>query len=227
MRRCFIFDLAVIIVFWAWSTHRLQARIPIYQDTAIFARTGATSWNLPNGSSIASATASLNDMRDVVIDVNFVGSTGNPGLFFGTWNDGQPQGGIVAHASDTILGDPVINANRQAAYTVGLNADPFVYDAGLMSSAPVNYPLGVTSSSNLQIGRRTAGRSLGIGVRGRHLRYVSAAVLRFSVGHRLRQRSRSRRLESLLVSLYARCQRTGRSGGRTADRGQGLHGCRI
>jgi hypothetical protein len=136
----------------------LQAAIPSYHTPTIYARTGVTSFNLPGGSSLASPTVSMDDNRDVGLDVNFVGNTGNPGLFYGQYDNGSPSGGIVADASDTISGDPYLNGVGQAVFTVGLDGDPFLYDRKSDTTTPLNYPLGVTDSSNLAL---TATQHLG------------------------------------------------------------------
>lgn len=143
------------------------AALPVFGAPVIYARTGITAMNLPNGSSLASPTLSLNNLRDLVVDVNYVGGTGLPGVFFGEYHGGLPSGGIVANASDTIAGDPQVNDLRQTVYTVGLSDDPFVYDRTAMSVSAINYPLGVSGSSNLVLTdwQRLGGR-LDIGFTG-------------------------------------------------------------
>ncbi len=125
----------------------VTAGIPAYLPPEIYARTGITAFRLPAGSSIASATAGLNDARQVVVDVNYVGDTGNPGMFFGE----AAAGGIVFNATDTISGDPTVNNAGFAALTVGLDEALYVYDRAAGTSQPINYPLGVTGSSGLQL----------------------------------------------------------------------------
>ncbi len=126
--------------------HSAVAQIS-YDLPLIYARTGTTSFRLPDGSSIASATADLNDARQVVVDVNFVGNTGNPGLYFGD----MASGGIVFHAADTISGDPTVTAAGQTVITVGFDDDLFIYDPAMGTTTPMNYPLGITGSSGLRI----------------------------------------------------------------------------
>ena len=134
-----------------------------YDPPQVYARTGSTSFRLPNGSSISSATAGLNDARQVVVDVNFVGDTGNPGVFFGD----MIQGGIVFNASDTISGDPTVSATGQSVITVGFDDDLYIYDSALGTTVPMNYPFGVTGSSGLRIqGANELGGRFDVGFTG-------------------------------------------------------------
>ena len=155
------------IVFFSLFATIARAQVPSYETPVIYARTGTTSFNLPAGSSLSSPTIAINDVRDVALDVNFVGGTGNPGLFFGQCSAGMPTGGIVANAADTISGDPSLNALGQAVFTVGFNSDPFLYDRAKDTTTPVNYPLGITGSSNLMItNSQVLGGRLAIGFSG-------------------------------------------------------------
>ncbi len=164
----FVFtQLLVAIIATALTPSMVIAELPAYSSPLIYARSGVTAFNLPNGSSFNSATAMPNDLRQVALDVNFVATTGNPGLFFGEYNQAMPNGGIVAHASDIITGDPYVNNLGQAIFTVGLDDDPFVYDASTHATAAINYPLGISGSDRLVLtdNQRIGGR-LDVGFSG-------------------------------------------------------------
>ncbi len=124
------------------------ADLPRYAKPAIYGRTGITSFNMPAGSSLASPTIGIDDARHVALDVNFVGNTGNPGLFYGT---NSSAAGIVYNAPDTITGIPSLNGQQQAIFSVGIDADLFLYDAILSTTTPLNFPLGVTGTSGLTL----------------------------------------------------------------------------
>ena len=161
-RSCFIIALA-----FCSSALPAIAAVPSYNTPTIYGRTGFTSFNLPDGSSLASPTISLNNHRDVALDVNFVGDTGNPGLFYAEYTGGTPLGGIVFNAADTISGNPMLSNGGQAAFTVGFEGAPFVYDRVTNSTDAVNYPLGITGSSNLTItDTQLLGGRLAIGFSG-------------------------------------------------------------
>ncbi len=145
----------------------VMAAVPGYGEPLIFARTGITSFNLPNGSSLTSTTIGLNDQRDVVVDINVVGKTGNPGLFFGQLVAQTPTGGIVANAADIITGDPQVNELGEAVFAVGLADSPFIYEKSSGSVGPINYPLGVTGSDRLRLtDAQLLGGRLAIGFTG-------------------------------------------------------------
>lgn len=159
--------------------HSASATLPPFGEPVIYARSGLTAFNLPDGSSLASPTLSVNNSRDLVVDVNFVGNTGMPGVFFAEYNLGLPLGGIVANASDTISGDPQVNDLGEAIYAVGLADAPFVYDSATTTNSPINYPLGVTGSSNLVLTEtQLIGGRLDIGFTGD----VHGTFVRQSVG---------------------------------------------
>ena len=127
------------------------AQVPEYSSPTIYGRTGVTSFNMPNGSSISSTTISIDDAADVALDVNFVGGTGNPGLFYASNESGIVSGDIVFNASDIIFGEPSTNGQQQAILTVGFDDDLFLYDANLATTTPINFPLGVTGTSGLTL----------------------------------------------------------------------------
>ena len=141
-----LFSIAVLISFVSVASCSAQLS---YDAPTIYGRTGITCFNMPDGSSIASPTISVDDARDVALDVNFVGNTGGAGLFYGNFEAGNPIGGIVFDTSDIIFGDPSQNGNQEAIFTVGFNADLFVYDAFSAATTSLNFPLGATGSSGL------------------------------------------------------------------------------
>ncbi len=151
---CFSFLLCLT------TTLALGQELPEYLTPVIYGRTGVTSFNMPNGSSIASPTISVDDDRNVALDINFVGNTGNAGLFFATNNSGTVDGDVVFNASDIIAGDPSQNGNRQAIFSVGIDDDLFVYDDQLSMTFPLNLPLGATGTSSLTLddSQRIGGR---------------------------------------------------------------------
>ena len=66
-------------------------------DPVILARTGVTAFNLPAFSTTNSATAVLNDARQVAVKINTVGASSSSGLFFGSYDPagGEGTGGLV------------------------------------------------------------------------------------------------------------------------------------
>ena len=136
------------------------ADFPEYDSPTIYGRTGVTCLNMPDRSSISSPTISIDDARDVGVDVNFVGGTGNPGLFYATNESGTINGGIVYNAADIISGDPSLSGNQQALFAIGFDDDLFIYDDATATTAPLNYPLGVTGASGLTLdsAQRIGGR---------------------------------------------------------------------
>ena len=134
------------------------------RQQVVVARTGVVALNLPDGSSVGSGTADLNDARQIALDVNFVGDTGNPGVFLGSYGGMTPSGGIVAGAGDSI-GDVSLDDAGRVAYTVGLDDDLFLYDSGTITQP--NYPFGVSGSSGLTLTDRGAfGGRLDVGFSG-------------------------------------------------------------
>jgi hypothetical protein len=119
------------------------------------AASGSSAFNLPNGSTFNSATASLNDSGRVAVRVSTVGGTVSPGLFFG----GHGAGGIVYNANDNsaIFGDAFLNNNNQVSFTraASTNASDdgvYVYNQSTgMTARATNGPLGATSYTNPQI----------------------------------------------------------------------------
>ena len=126
----------------------VAASIPNYLDPVVYSRTGTSAFNLPDGSSSNSATIALNNDRDIVSKVNFVGGSGNTGLFYGEFSGGLPDGGIVFETED-FASDPTINSFGQTLFVVG--PDAFVYDSATESTEAINLPIGATSSSNLNL----------------------------------------------------------------------------
>ena len=131
--------------------------IPIdYQlQMQVRAASGSSAFNLPNGSTFNSATASINDSGRVAVRVSTVGGTVSPGLFFG----GHGAGGIVYNANDNsaIFGDAFLNNNNQvsftrAASTTASDDGVYVYNQSTgMTARATNGPLGATSYTNPQI----------------------------------------------------------------------------
>ena len=119
------------------------------------AATGGSAFNLPNGSTFNSSSASLNDRGQVVVRPNTLGSTSNPGLFFG----GHGTGTVVYNANDggALLGDPFINQNNQVTFTrfASTNAADdgiYVYNHNTgMTNKITSGPLGATSYTNPQL----------------------------------------------------------------------------
>ena len=91
------------------------------------------------------------DAGHVALDVNFVGDTGNAGLFYASNSCGVVAGDIVFDADDIITGEPSLSGQQQAIFTVGIEADLFFYDALKEETTPLNLPLGVTTTSGLTL----------------------------------------------------------------------------
>lgn len=119
------------------------------------ADTGGSAFNLPNGSTFNSVSASLNNSGNVAVKVNTVAFTTSPGLFFG----GHGVGAVVFNANDpeAIFGEAFLNNNNQASFTRAASTDPatdglYVYSNATGNTPRVtNGPLGVTSYTNPQI----------------------------------------------------------------------------
>ncbi|HEX8618666.1 MAG TPA: dockerin type I domain-containing protein [Thermoanaerobaculia bacterium] len=119
------------------------------------AATGGSAFNLPNGSTFNSASASLNDRGEVVVRPNTLGTTTNAGLFFG----GHGTGTVVYNANDqaALLGDPFINQNSQVTFTRFSSSNAaddgiYVYDRATgITTKVTSGPLGATSYTNPQL----------------------------------------------------------------------------
>ena len=128
------------------------AELPTYSRPTIFGRTGVTSFNLPDFSSVGSNAIKIDDLRNAALDVNVVGGTGNAGLFFGTLESNTVVGGIVFDSVDFISGGPSLNSQGKVVFGVGSGDDLFVYDADTNNTDSINSPLGLSSTSGLTIG---------------------------------------------------------------------------
>ncbi len=119
------------------------------------ADTGGTAFNLPNGSTFNSVTASVNDLGKVAVKVSTVGLTTSPGVWFG----GQGTGALVYNANDNdaILSDTYVNVHNQVSFPRFVSTSPaddglYVYDNTTgMTTRVTNGPLGATSYTNPQI----------------------------------------------------------------------------
>jgi hypothetical protein len=116
---------------------------------------GGSAFNLPNGSTFNSVSASLNNSGNIAVRVNTVGATVSPGLFFG----GRGTGSLVHNANDSaaLFGDAFINNNNQVTFTRFSStnaADDGVWlynNATGTTARATNGPLGATSYTNPQI----------------------------------------------------------------------------
>jgi hypothetical protein len=139
------------------AQHADGQTLPInYQvQLQVRADTGGTAFNLPNGSTFNSVTATLNDLGKVAVKVNTVGLTVSPGLWFG----GQGTGALAYNANDNnaLLSDPYINVHNQVSFprfasTNAADDGLYVYnDSTGMTTRVTNGPLGATSYTNPQI----------------------------------------------------------------------------
>src|SRR5439155_7555013 len=115
--------------------------------------TGGTAFNMPNGSTFNSVSASLNDAGNVAVKVNTIGATTNPGLWFG----GHGAGGVVYNSgnSSAVVSDPFLNQNNIASFPItatGTIDGLYTYTNSTGTTVRVtNGPLGVTSYTNPQI----------------------------------------------------------------------------
>ena len=134
-----------------------SANLPLnYQlQLQVRANTGGTAFNLPNGSTFNSVSASLNNSGNVAVKVNTVGLTTSPGLWFG----GHGAGSLVYNSNDNnaILSDPFLNNNNKASFPRAASTSAgddgiYIYDhsTGLTDFA-TNGPLGATSYTNPRI----------------------------------------------------------------------------
>ncbi|MEO5720519.1 MAG: hypothetical protein ABIR71_03485 [Chthoniobacterales bacterium] len=116
---------------------------------------GGDAFNLPNGSTFNSVSASLNDAGKVAVKVNTVGLTTSPGLWFG----GQGTGMLVYNANDNeaFMSDPFVNANNQVSFprfgsTNFADDGLYVYtNATGVTARVTNGPLGATFYTNPQL----------------------------------------------------------------------------
>ena len=107
--------LAAFIAASFLSTASAQTLPISYQlQLQVRADTGGTAFNLPNGSTFNSVSATINDAGNVAVKVNTVGATTSPGLWFG----GHGIGALVYNANDSaaILSDAFLNNNNQASF---------------------------------------------------------------------------------------------------------------
>jgi len=119
------------------------------------ANTGGTAYNLPNGSTFNSVSASINNDGNVAVKVNTVGATVSPGLWFG----GHGTGALVHDATDSnaILGDAMLNNLNQVTFTRSVSTSTSNDGIWLYSNSSgttvraTNGPLGATSYTNPQI----------------------------------------------------------------------------
>ncbi len=116
------------------------------------ADTGGTAFNLPNGSTFNSVSATLNDSGQVAVKVNTVGFTITPGLFFG----GHGVGSVVHNPVDSnaLFSDPSINQSNQVVFprfssTNAADDGLYRYDRATgITTRLTNGPLGATSYTN-------------------------------------------------------------------------------
>jgi hypothetical protein len=128
----------------------------VYQiQLQVRADLGGTAFNLPNGSTFDSVTASLNDAGNVAVKVNTIALTTSPGIWFG----GRGTGGAVYNANDNeaLLSDPFLNQSNQVSFprfvsTSAADDGLYLYDnASGLTTRVTNGPLGATSYTNPKI----------------------------------------------------------------------------
>ena len=171
------------------------------------ADTGGTAFNLPNGSTFNSVTASVNDLGKVAVKVSTVGLTTSPGVWFG----GQGTGALVYNANDNdaILSDTYVNCSNQVSFPRFVSTSPaddglYVYDNTTgMTTRVTNGPLGATSYTNPQINDNGI---IGLRIEIQHPAGALQLQRRGQFLHQLRHRNLRRSGEPLLVSLRARLQ---------------------
>ncbi|MEP6822399.1 MAG: dockerin type I domain-containing protein [Chthoniobacterales bacterium] len=151
--------IAVAVLFFAgWTGASASAQslpITFQLQLQVRADTGGSAFNLPNGSTFNSVTATLNDAGKVAVKVNTVGLTTSPGIWYG----GQGTGALVYNANDNeaFLSDPFINSNNQVSFprfsSTNFSDDGlYVYDnATGVTTRVTNGPLGATFYTNPQI----------------------------------------------------------------------------
>ena len=134
----------------------------------IVARTGITSFNLPDFSSINSSTVAINDARQAAIKVGVVGGTGGAaGLFYGSYAGGVGTGGIVhTTAAGNVISDADLNDLGAAAFYNLDTGRLWAYDP-VNGDRSINFPLGISGISgvNLTNAGRVGGR-LDVGFSG-------------------------------------------------------------
>jgi hypothetical protein len=131
--------------------------LPIVYQIQLQVRTdlGGTAFNLPDGSTIDSVTANLNDAGNVAVKVNTIALTVSPGLWFG----GHGTGGAVYNANDeeALLSDPFVNQSNQVSFPRFVSSSAaddglYLYDhASGQTTRVTNGPLGATSYTNPKI----------------------------------------------------------------------------
>jgi hypothetical protein len=128
----------------------------VYQiQLQVRADIGGTAFNLPNGSTLDSVTANLNDAGNVAVKVNTIALTTSPGLWFG----GHGTGAAVYNANDdeALLSDPFVNQSNQVSFPRFVSSSAaddglYLYDnASGQTIRVTNGPLGATSYSNPKI----------------------------------------------------------------------------
>jgi hypothetical protein len=128
----------------------------VYQiQLQVRADLGGTAFNLPNGSTLDSVTANLNDAGNVAVKVNTIALTTSPGLWFG----GHGIGGAVYNANDdeALLSDPFVNQSNQVSFPRFVSSSAaddglYLYDHTTGQTTRVtNGPLGATSYTNPKI----------------------------------------------------------------------------
>ncbi len=150
---------AVATLFFAgWAASFASAQsLPLSYTLQLQVRAdlGGSAFNLPNGSTFNSVTATLNDAGKVAVKANTIGLTTSPGIWFG----GQGVGLVVYNANDdeAFLSDPFLNNNNQVSFprfgSTNFSDDGlYVYDqANGMTTRVTNGPLGATFYTNPQI----------------------------------------------------------------------------
>ena len=149
---CYL-NRAVLIAAFSTVALATSAEAQVRQ-TVIVGRTGVTALNMPNGSSVNSATAAINDARQIAYDVNFVGNTGNPGIFLGDYsNTAMPTGGIIynlTNVNDTLT-DPGLSDTGTVAINTVIDDKLYRYTVG-GGVERLDGPLGTTNYTGLQAG---------------------------------------------------------------------------
>jgi hypothetical protein len=143
---------------FAWSPC-FAANLPLPYTVQLQARasvgTGASTFNLPAGSSFSSSTPDINDNRQVTFKLITSGNTGRNGIWYGAANPATPfgSGGVLANATDAdaVLSDSTINNAGDVAFpqTFGATGNGiYKYTAATNNTALFsNGPLGASSWS--------------------------------------------------------------------------------
>src|SRR3954471_7909789 len=148
-------SIAVITGCVALSARGQTLPINYQVQLQVRADLGGTAYNLPNGSTFNSVTATINDAGNVAVKANTVGFTTSPGLWFG----GHGSGALVYNANDNdaLLSDPFLNNSNQASFprfaSTSISDDGlYVYsNATGLTPRVTNGPLGATSYTNPRI----------------------------------------------------------------------------